>query len=111
MGISGEAAKDHYATMGEVSVDLLMAMALEDPEFAANITPEGEPKNPASAHDIAAYKQLYQKGKDLPSGGVPPVIIFCPKGHRCFIADGRHRAAAAKALGLAEVLATVIEFK
>ena len=108
-GISGKAPKDYWATMGYVSVDTLFA--LFDEEALVNINPTtGEGKNPASKADIASYMKLYEQGKDTPGGGVPPVIVFCPKDKKCFISDGRHRVAAARKIGLKSILTTVIEF-
>ena len=110
MGISAPAGawgKDYFAALGMVSVDTLWS--LMDKEGLANFDQEGNPKNPASKHDIDAYMSLYTQGANLPSGGVPPVIIACPKGHQCHIIDGRHRLAAARRLGLKEILTTVIE--
>ena len=111
MGISAPAGawgKDYFAALGMVSVDTLWG--LMDKEGFANFDQEGNPKNPASKHDIEAYSKMYLSGKDLPNGGVPPVIVACPAGKRCHILDGRHRVAAAKKIGLQEVLVTCIEF-
>ena len=111
MGISAPAGawgKDYFAALGMVSVDTLWQ--LMDKEGFANFDQAGNPKNPASKHDIEAYSQLYLKGKDMPGGGVPPIIVFCPKDKQCFISDGRHRVAAARKIGLKEILVAVVEF-
>ena len=108
MGISAKWPKDYFAAMGMVSVDTLWKLL--DKEAFVNFDQEGNPKNSASKHDIEAYSTMYLSGKDLPNGGVPPVVVFCPKDKQCLISDGRHRVAAAKKIGLQEVLVTVIEF-
>lgn len=111
MGLSAPAGafgKDYFATMGMVSLETLWQLL--DKEAFHNFDQEGNPKNPASKHDIEAYGKMYLTGKGLPNGGVPPVVVFCPKDKQCFISDGRHRIAAAKKVGLEQVLVTVIEF-
>lgn len=111
MGISaapGAWGKDYFAAAGYVKVGILWQLL--DPEAKVNFDDEGNPKNQASKHDIEAYMKLYTEGKNLPGGGVPPPVIFCPKDHRCLVSDGRHRLAAARRLKLDKILVSVFEF-